>query len=114
AAARPGADREKLLREAAREVTPAIFFSLLMIAVAFLPVFTLGGEAGRLFRPLACTKTFVMLAAAALSITLAPALRQLLLRGRMRPESEHPVSSVLTRVYRPFVSVALRRPSSTI
>ncbi len=109
-----GADRHKLLAEAAREVTPAIFFSLLIIAVAFLPVFTLTGQAGRLFTPLAWTKTFVMLSAAVLSITFAPALRDLLIRGKIRPESQHPVSRAIIRVYKPFVFVALRRPKSTI
>jgi copper/silver efflux system protein len=110
----PGADRHKLLAEAAREVTPAIFFSLLIIAVAFLPVFTLTGQAGRLFTPLAWTKTFVMLSAAVLSITFAPALRDLLIRGEIRPESRHPVSRAIIRVYKPFVFVALRRPKSTM
>jgi copper/silver efflux system protein len=110
----PGADRHRLLAEAAREVTPAIFFSLLVIAVAFLPVFTLTGQAGRLFTPLAWTKTFVMLAAAILSITFAPALRDLLIRGKIRPESQHPVSRFIIRVYKPFVFVALRRPRSTL
>ena len=110
----PGADRHKLLAEAAREVTPALFFSLLVIAVAFLPVFALTGQAGRLFTPLAWTKTFVMLSAAVLSITFAPALRDLLIRGRIKPESEHPVSRFIIRLYRPFVFVALRRPKSTV
>jgi Cu(I)/Ag(I) efflux system membrane protein CusA/SilA len=110
----PGADRRALLSEAAREVTPAIFFSLLVIAVAFLPVFTLTGQAGRLFTPLAWSKTFVMLSAALLSITFAPALRDLLLRGAIRPESRHPVSRAIRRVYEPFVFVALRRPRSTV
>src|SRR3954468_2037326 len=110
----PGADRTKLLAEAAREVTPAIFFSLLVIAVSFLPVFALTGQAGRLFRPLAWTKTFVMLSAALLSITFAPALRDLLLRGKFRPESHHPISRATIRLYRPFVFVALRRPKSTL
>ena len=110
----PGADRHKLLAEAAREVTPAIFFSLLIIAVSFLPVFTLTGQAGRLFRPLAFTKTFVMLSAAVLSITFAPALRDLLLRGKIRPESQHPISRAIIRVYKPFVFVALRWPKTTI
>jgi len=113
-AARPGADRQALLAAAAREVTPAIFFSLLIVAVSFLPVFALTGEAGRLFRPLAFTKTFVMLAAAVLSITFAPALRGLLIRGRIRPESRHWLSQAIVRVYRPVVFVALRRPKSTI
>ncbi|MBI5070499.1 MAG: efflux RND transporter permease subunit [Deltaproteobacteria bacterium] len=110
----PGADRHRLLAEAAREVTPAIFFSLLIIAVSFLPVFTLTGQAGRLFRPLAFTKTFVMLAAALLSITFAPAMRDLLIRGRIHPESTHPVSRFIIRLYKPFVFVALRRPKSTV
>jgi Cu(I)/Ag(I) efflux system membrane protein CusA/SilA len=110
----PGADRHKLLAEAAREVTPALFFSLLIIAVAFLPVFTLTGQAGRLFTPLAWTKTFVMLSAAVLSITFAPALRDLLIRGKIKPESEHPVSRFIARIYKPFVFVALRRPKSTV
>jgi len=110
----PGADRHRLLAEAAREVTPAIFFSLLVVAAAFLPVFTLTGQAGRLFTPLAWSKTFVMLSAAVLSITFAPALRDLLIRGRIRPESEHPVSRFIIRLYKPFVFVALRRPKSTV
>ena len=114
AGAPPGADRNRLLGEAAREVTPAIFFSLLIIAAGFLPVFTLTGQAGRLFRPLACTKTFVMLSAALLSVTFAPALRGVFLRGRIRGEAEHPVSRALTRIYKPFVFLALRRPRSTL
>jgi len=110
----PGADRHKLLAEAAKEVTPAIFFSLLIIAVAFLPVFALNGQAGRLFKPLAYTKTFVMLAAAILSITFAPALRDFLIRGKIYPEHKHPVSRAIVSLYKPFVFVALRRPKSTI
>jgi Cu(I)/Ag(I) efflux system membrane protein CusA/SilA len=110
----PGADRHALLAEAAREVTPAIFFSLLIIAVAFLPVFALTGQAGRLFKPLAYMKTFVMLSAAVLSITFAPALRDVLIRGRIRHEADHPLSRFIQRVYKPFVFVALRNPKSTI
>jgi Cu(I)/Ag(I) efflux system membrane protein CusA/SilA len=109
-----GADRQRILVEAAKEVTPAIFFSLLIIAVAFLPVFTLTGQAGRLFKPLAYTKTFMMLISALLSITLAPALQDLFIRGKIKPEKEHPVSRFLIRLYEPFVYVALRRPKSTI
>ncbi len=110
----PGADRHKLLAQAAKEVTPAIFFSLLIIAVAFLPVFTLTGQAGRLFKPLAYTKTFVMLLSAVLSITFAPAMRDFLIRGKIFPEKNHPVSKFIIRLYKPFVFVALRRPKSTI
>ncbi|MDB4976270.1 MAG: Cobalt-zinc-cadmium resistance protein CzcA [Myxococcaceae bacterium] len=110
----PNADRHKLLAEAAREVTPAIFFSLLIVAVAFLPVFTLTGQAGRLFKPLAYTKTFVMLFSALLSITFAPALRDVLIRGKIFPEHKHPVSRLVVAIYKPFVFVALRNPKSTL
>ena len=106
--------RAALMREAAKEVTPAIFFSLLIIAASFVPIFGLNGQAGRLFRPLAYTKTFVMLSAAVVSITLAPALRDLLVRGRIRSEDTHPVSRFIQALYRPFVFVALRRPLTTL
>ncbi|MBK8258273.1 MAG: efflux RND transporter permease subunit [Polyangiaceae bacterium] len=107
-------EREKLLSEAAREVTPAIFFSLCIIAVSFLPVFGLTGQAGRLFKPLAYTKTFVMLSAALLSVTVAPALRDYLLRGKVYAEANHPVSRVIRRFYEPFVHVALKNPATTV
>ena len=110
----PGVSRRALLSQAAGEVTPAIFFSLLIVAVSFVPVFALTGEAGRLFRPLAFTKTFVMLAAALLSVTFAPALRDLLIRGRIHSEAGHALSRGIIRVYKPFVYVALRNPKSTI
>lgn len=107
-------ERAKLLASAAKEVTPAIFFSLLIIAISFIPVFGLNGQAGRLFRPLAYTKTFVMLSAALLSVTFAPAIRDLLLRGKIRSERDHPVSRFVIGLYEPFVYVALRRPISTL
>ena len=107
-------DREKLLHEAAIEVTPAIFFSLLIIAISFIPIFGLNGQGGRLFKPLAYTKTFVMLTAAVLSITLAPALRDYLLRGKIKSEANHPVSRAIISVYKPFVYIALRRPVTTL
>src|SRR4051812_9456175 len=107
-------EREKLLHEAAIEVTPAIFFSLLIIAISFIPIFGLNGQGGRLFKPLAYTKTFVMLSAAILSITLAPALRDFLLRGKIRSEATHPVSRAIISVYKPFVYIALRRPITTL
>ncbi|MBZ0122112.1 MAG: efflux RND transporter permease subunit, partial [Sandaracinaceae bacterium] len=106
--------RAKLLAEASREVTPAIFFSLLIVAVSFLPVFGLTGQSGRLFIPLAFTKTCVMLSAALLSITVAPALRDLLLRGKIRSEAQHPISRLVRRVYAPFVHVALASPKTTV
>jgi len=106
--------RSKLLAEAAAEVTPAIFFSLLIIAVSFLPVFGLTGQAGRLFIPLAFTKTCVMISAALLSISVAPALRDYLLQGKIRSEDQHPVSRVIRRIYAPFVHMALANPKTTV
>jgi Cu(I)/Ag(I) efflux system membrane protein CusA/SilA len=110
----PGADRRRIVIDAAKEVGPPIFFSLLVITVAFLPIFGLDGQAGRLFKPLAWTKTFAMACAALVSVTLAPALMTFFVRGRIRPESEHPVSRALIALYRPFAWVALKNPRTTI
>jgi len=98
----PGSDRKRIIVDACKEVGRPIFFSLLLITVSFLPIFTLAGQAGRLFTPLAYTKTFAMLAAAILSITLAPPLMVLLLKGRFRTEATNPVSRLLSTVYRPI------------
>ncbi|HEX2881526.1 MAG TPA: efflux RND transporter permease subunit, partial [Polyangiaceae bacterium] len=103
AQAPPSADRKRIIIDACKEVGNPIFFSLLLITVSFLPIFTLAGQAGRLFQPLAYTKTFAMFAASILSITLAPPLMVLLLRGRFRKEHENPVTRVLSAVYRPIV-----------
>ena len=108
AAARPEADRKRIIVDACKEVGRPIFFSLLLITVSFLPIFTLAGQAGRLFTPLAYTKTFAMLAAAILSITLAPPLMVLLLKGRFRTEATNPVSRVLSAVYRPVAVRVVR------
>ncbi len=108
AATEPGADRKQIIVDACKEVGRPIFFSLLLITVSFLPIFTLAGQAGRLFTPLAYTKTFAMLAAAILSITLAPPLMVLLLRGRFRTEATNPVSRVLIAIYRPIATVVVR------
>jgi Cu(I)/Ag(I) efflux system membrane protein CusA/SilA len=108
AAAAPGADRKQIIVDACKEVGRPIFFSLLLITVSFLPIFTLAGQAGRLFMPLAYTKTFAMFAAAMLSITLAPALMVLLLKGRFRTEATNPVSRVLTAIYRPIAARIVR------
>jgi copper/silver efflux system protein len=108
AAAPPGADRKRIIVEACKEVGRPIFFSLLLITVSFLPIFTLTGQAGRLFMPLAYTKTFAMFAAAILSITLAPPLMVLLLKGRFRTEETNPVSRLLSAIYRPIVVLIVR------
>ena len=94
--------------DACKEVGRPIFFSLLLITVSFLPIFTLTGQAGRLFMPLAYTKTFAMFAAAILSITLAPPLMVLLLKGRFRTEETNPVSRLLSAVYRPIAVLVVR------
>jgi Cu(I)/Ag(I) efflux system membrane protein CusA/SilA len=108
AAASAGSDRKRVIVDACKEVGRPIFFSLLLITISFLPIFTLAGQAGRLFMPLAYTKTFAMFAAAALSITLAPPLMVLLLRGRFRSEATNPVSRLLTAVYRPVATLVVR------
>jgi copper/silver efflux system protein len=110
AAAPPGSDRRRIIVDACKEVGRPIFFSMLLITVSFLPIFTLTGQAGRLFMPLAYTKTFAMFAAAILSITLAPPLMVLLLRGRFRTEATNPVSRMLRHaVYRPIAQVLVVR-----
>jgi copper/silver efflux system protein len=108
AAAVPGSDRKQIIVEACKEVGRPIFFSLLLITVSFLPIFTLAGQAGRLFTPLAYTKTFAMFAAAILSITLAPPLMVLLLKGRFRTEATNPVSRILVAIYRPIATLVVR------
>ena len=106
-AGRPG-ERASVVITALQEVGRPIFFSLLVITLAFLPVFTLSGTEGRLFKPLAWTKTFSMGFAALLSVTLVPAVAALLIRGRIRSEDENPVSRFLVRAYDPICRFALR------
>ena len=101
-AGRPG-DRTEVLIDSAKEVGKPLFFSLLIITVSFLPIFTLEAQEGRLFQPLAFTKTFAMFFAALLSITLAPVLMVLLIRGRIRPEAANPVNRLLIAMYAPVV-----------
>ena len=105
----PDADRKELIIHACQEIGRPLFFSLMVITVSFLPVFTLEGQAGRLFKPLAYTKTFSMFTAALLSITLAPALMLLLAPKHIVPESRHPVSRSLQRLYHPWMTALMRR-----
>jgi Cu(I)/Ag(I) efflux system membrane protein CusA/SilA len=104
----PSADRVETIIAAAKEVGRPLFFSLLVIAVSFLPIFALESQEGRLFTPLAYTKTFSMLFATALSVTLAPVLMVLLIRGRIRAETKNPLNWLLIALYRPILSGALR------
>ncbi len=106
--------RAEVIIAAAIQVGPALFFSLLIITVSFLPIFTLEAQEGRLFKPLAYTKTFAMAAAAFLSVTLVPALMMLFVRGRIVPEHRNPVNRVLTWAYRPVIRLALRFKWTTI
>ncbi len=110
----PDQPRMQILVEAASEVGPALFFSLLVITVSFLPIFTLEAQEGRLFKPLAYTKTFAMAAAALLSVTLVPALMILFVRGRIMPEHRNPVNRFLIWIYRPVIRLALRFKATTI
>ncbi len=110
----PGKPRTEVLIEAAVEVGPALFFSLLIITVSFLPIFALEAQEGRLFKPLAYTKTFAMAAAAFLSVTLVPALMTLFMRGRIMPEHKNPVNRFLIWIYRPVIELALRFKAATI
>jgi copper/silver efflux system protein len=110
----PDQPRAEVLVKAALEVGPALFFSLLIITVSFLPIFALEAQEGRLFKPLANTKTFAMAAAALLSITLVPALMILFVRGRIVPEHRNPVNRFLIWIYRPVIRLALRFKAATI
>jgi Cu(I)/Ag(I) efflux system membrane protein CusA/SilA len=110
----PGKPRNEVLIEAAVEVGPALFFSLLIITVSFLPIFALEAQEGRLFKPLAYTKTFAMAAAAFLSVTLVPALMILLIRGRIMSEHKNPVNRFLIWIYRPVIELALKLKAATI
>ncbi len=100
--------RGKAMIKACQEVGPALFFSLLIITVSFLPVFTLEGQEGRLFSPLAFTKTFAMAGAALLSVTLVPVLMLFFVRGRIMSEQKNPVNRLLIWLYRPVIRLVLR------
>ncbi len=98
----------EIIRDAAVEVGPALFYSLLVITVSFLPVFTLQEQEGRLFKPLAFTKTYSMAAAALLSITLAPVLMGWFIRGKIPKEEKNPINRFLIWLYKPVVDLAIR------
>ena len=110
----PGKPRVQILIDAASEVGPALFFSLLVITVSFLPIFTLESQEGRMFGPLAFTKTFSMAAAAILSVTLVPALMVVFVRGRIIPEHKNPINRFLIWVYRPVIRGVLKAKTLTI
>ena len=107
-------DHWLIILDAAREVGPPLFFSLLIITVSFMPVFTLEAQEGRLFKPLAYTKTFAMAASALLSVTLVPVLMGLFIRGHIIPERKNPITRFLIWVYRPVIEKVLRFKKLTI
>jgi Cu(I)/Ag(I) efflux system membrane protein CusA/SilA len=109
-----GEERWRLIAEAAAEVGPALFFSLLIITLSFVPVFALQAQEGRLFSPLAYTKTYAMAAAAALSVTLVPVLMGYLIRGRIPAETRNPLNRMLIAAYRPLLAGVLRFPKTTL
>ncbi|MBI5588203.1 MAG: efflux RND transporter permease subunit [Deltaproteobacteria bacterium] len=104
----------QIIADAAKEVGPSLFFSLLIITVSFMPVFTLEAQEGRLFKPLAFTKTFAMGASALLSITLVPVLMGLFIRGRIMPEHKNPITRFVIWIYRPVIALVLRAKKATI
>ncbi|HET9034355.1 MAG TPA: CusA/CzcA family heavy metal efflux RND transporter [Dokdonella sp.] len=106
--------RWTLVGQSVGEVGPALFFSLLVITLSFLPVFALGAQEGRLFKPLAFTKTWSMAAAAGLSVTLIPVLIGYLVRGRIRAEHENPLNRIINRTYQPLLAWVLRAPRSVL
>ncbi|PZQ10442.1 MAG: CusA/CzcA family heavy metal efflux RND transporter [Rhodanobacter denitrificans] len=108
------AERWPLIAESAAEVGPALFASLLVITLSFVPVFALQAQEGRLFAPLAYTKTYAMAAAAGLSVTLIPVLMGYLIRGRIRPERDNPINRALIGGYRPVLDWVLRHPRLTL
>jgi Cu(I)/Ag(I) efflux system membrane protein CusA/SilA len=107
-------NRWQIVSESASEVGPALFFSLLIITVSFLPVFTLEAQEGRMFSPLAFTKTYAMAASAVLAITLVPVLMGYFIRGKVLPEHKNPVNRLLTFIYMPALKTVLRFPKMTL
>ena len=107
-------NRWQIISEASKEVGPPLFFSLLIITMSFLPVFTLEAQEGKLFAPLAFTKTYAMAFSAGLAITLVPVLMGYFIRGNIRPEHENPLNRLVTAAYRPVIQGALQRPKTTI
>ncbi len=103
-----------LIADSAKEVGPALFFSLLIIAASFLPVFSLEAQEGRLFRPLAYTKTYAMMGAALLAVTIVPVLMGYMIRGRIRPEAKNPINRFLIWVYHPVIKLVLKAKTMVV
>src|SRR5438128_4166895 len=110
----PEVERMSIIERACKQVSRGVFFSTIIIITSFLPVFLLTGQEGKLFGPLAYTKTFIMVVDAILVVTLAPVLISFFMRGRFRPESANPVNRFLENVYEPVIRVCMKWRKTTI
>ena len=110
----PHEERMSIIERACKQVSRGVFFSTIIIITSFLPVFLLTGQEGKLFHPLAYTKTFIMLVDAILVVTLAPVLISFFMRGRFRPESANPVNRFLEKLYEPIIRACIRWRKTTI
>src|SRR6266850_625184 len=110
----PAEEREAIIEKSSRQVSRGVFYSTIIIITSFLPVFLLTGQEGKLFHPLAYTKSFIMLVDAILVVTLAPVLISFFMRGRFRPESANPVNRFLEKLYEPIIRACIRWRKTTI
>ncbi|HEX4850770.1 MAG TPA: efflux RND transporter permease subunit, partial [Puia sp.] len=110
----PQEERMSIIERACKQVSRGVFFSTIIIITSFLPVFLLTGQEGKLFHPLAYTKTFIMLVDAILVVTLAPVLISFFMRGRFRPESANPINRFLEKLYEPIIRACIRWRKTTI
>src|SRR3982750_2415246 len=110
----PKEERDSIIERSCKQVSRGVFFSTVIIITSFLPVFLLTGQEGKLFHPLAYTKTFIMIVDALLVITLAPVLISVFMRGRFRPESANPVNRFLERIYEPLIRACIKWRKTTI
>src|ERR1700688_2433389 len=110
----PEEERMSIIERACKQVSRGVFFSTIIIITSFLPVFLLTGQEGKLFHPLAYTKSFIMLVDAILVVTLAPVLISIFMRGRFRPESANPINRFLERIYEPIIRACLKWRKTTI
>ena len=101
-------DRLKVIEQSSKQVSRGVFFATIIIITSFLPVFMLTGQEGKLFHPLAFTKTFIMIVDALLVITLAPVLISFFMKGKFRPDNANPVNRILERIYEPIIRLVLR------
>ena len=107
-------ERMAIIEKSSKQVGPGVFYSTIIVVTSFLPVFLLTGMEGKLFHPLAWTKTFILLVDAVLAITLAPVLISFFLKGRLQPESANPITSVLEKIYTPILSICLKFRKTTL